>query len=102
LLARDTNATYRPSALISAAMLSPFPCAPSLATLTRSVTASVRSKTNTSRRPLVSPEIRFVAAESKALFEDRLGDLPSEYQDRTKRLQEALNRRKAAHAASVA
>jgi hypothetical protein len=43
-----------------------------------------------------------VAAESKALFEDRLGDLPSEYQDRTKRLQEALNRRKAAHAASVA
>jgi uncharacterized membrane protein len=42
------------------------------------------------------------AAESKALLEDRLADLRGEYERRTKRLQEALNRRKAAHYSSVA
>jgi len=42
------------------------------------------------------------AAGSKALLEDRLADLRSDHEGRTTRLQEALNRRKAAHAASVA
>jgi uncharacterized membrane protein len=42
------------------------------------------------------------AAESKALLDKRLADLRSEYEGRTKRLQEALNRREAAHATSVA
>jgi uncharacterized membrane protein len=42
------------------------------------------------------------AAESKALLDDRLADLRSEYEARTKRLQDAVNRRTAEHAGSVA
>lgn len=42
------------------------------------------------------------AAESKAFLEERLAALHSEYEGRAKRLQEALNRRKAARATSVA
>jgi hypothetical protein len=42
------------------------------------------------------------AAESKAFVEDRLAHVRSDYEGRTKRLQEALNRRKAARAASAA
>ena len=38
------------------------------------------------------------AAESKGVLANRLADLRGEYEDRTRRLQEALNRRKAAHA----
>jgi uncharacterized membrane protein len=42
------------------------------------------------------------AAASKTLLDDRLVDLRNEYETRTKRLQDALNRRKAAHATSAA
>jgi uncharacterized membrane protein len=42
------------------------------------------------------------AAESRAVLDSRLADLRSDYEERTKRLQEALNRRKAAHATSAA
>jgi hypothetical protein len=41
-------------------------------------------------------------AESKALLDTRLADLRSEYEGRTRRMQDALNRREAAHATSVA
>ena len=40
--------------------------------------------------------------ESKGVLAERLADLRGEYEDRTRRLQEALNRRKAAHASSAA
>jgi uncharacterized protein YPO0396 len=43
-----------------------------------------------------------VAAGSKAAFDNRLADLRSDYENRIKRLQEALNRRKATHATSAA
>jgi uncharacterized membrane protein len=43
-----------------------------------------------------------VAAESKAVLDSRIADLRSEYVDRIKRLQEAQDRRKAAHATAVA
>jgi uncharacterized membrane protein len=42
------------------------------------------------------------AAESKAQLDDRLAEVRRDYDGRTKRLQEALNRRKAAHATSAA
>jgi uncharacterized membrane protein len=42
------------------------------------------------------------AAESKALVEERLADVRSEYEGRTRRLQEAQDNRKAAQATSVA
>jgi vacuolar-type H+-ATPase subunit I/STV1 len=41
-------------------------------------------------------------AESKAVLDNRLADLRGEYEERTTRLQEALQRRKAAHATSAA
>ena len=41
------------------------------------------------------------AAESKTLVENRLADVRSEYASRTKRLQEALNQRRAAYATSA-
>jgi hypothetical protein len=41
-------------------------------------------------------------AESKGVLDNRLADLRREYEDRSRRLQDALNRRKAAHAASAA
>jgi uncharacterized membrane protein len=42
------------------------------------------------------------AAESKTVLDNRLADLRGEYEDRTTRLQDALKRRKAAHATSAA
>jgi hypothetical protein len=42
------------------------------------------------------------AAESKAVLDNRLADLRGEYADRTRRLQESLDRRKAAHTTAVA
>jgi DNA anti-recombination protein RmuC len=41
-------------------------------------------------------------SESKAVLDKRLADLRGEYDDRIMRLQEAVNRRKAAHATSAA
>jgi vacuolar-type H+-ATPase subunit I/STV1 len=38
------------------------------------------------------------AAESKSVLDSRLADVRGEYEDRIRRLQEAVNRRKAAHA----
>ena len=42
------------------------------------------------------------AAQSKTVLEDRLADLRSEYEGRTKRLQDALNSRKTENATQVA
>jgi uncharacterized membrane protein len=43
-----------------------------------------------------------VLTESKVVLDNRVADLRREYEDRTNRLQEAVNRRKAAHATAVA
>jgi hypothetical protein len=68
LLAPETNATSRPSPLTEAEPLSPFACAPPLATLTRVVLGFFvpRSLTKTSAAPLVSPETRLEAEDEKA------------------------------------
>ena len=68
------KATYRPSGVMSGARLPPpatvasQPVAwpPLLFTLTRSVVPACRSRTKTSLQPLVSPDTRLVASESKA------------------------------------
>src|SRR5262245_10292775 len=55
----------RPSAEIGhglAGLLSPSPCVPPVLTLTSVVVPSVRSRTNTSRKPFVSPATRLVAS----------------------------------------
>ena len=74
LVAIESNATRRPSALIRAPnaepprmpgpTLCPFASAPVLSTLTRSVVPVSRSWTNTSGTPLVSAGTRLAAAES--------------------------------------
>jgi len=58
------NATIEPSLEISGPgplKLSPFPCTPDESTLTRRVTPRLRSRTNTSWNPFVSPATKFVA-----------------------------------------
>ncbi len=55
-----------------------------------------------SKIAMLEAQKRTAAAESQARLDDRLADLRGEYQGRTKRLQEALDRRKAARATSVA
>src|SRR5688500_18826432 len=62
------NATYRPSPLIDGAPLARLPWPRALVRLTRSVWRVARSWTNTSDRPLVSPDTRFLAADSKATY----------------------------------
>src|SRR5439155_233563 len=66
LVAYDSKATKRPSALIEGLPLEPLPSVPALLTLTRSVVPVHRSRTNTSCHPLVSPGTRWVAREEKA------------------------------------
>ena len=44
------------------------PCAPAVETLTRPVVPAVRSRTNTSLTPLVSPETRFDAYDANATY----------------------------------
>ena len=66
LLARDVNATKRPSALMASIPLLLFPWVPSLATLTRSVVSVTRSRTKTSNSSLVSPATRLLASELNA------------------------------------
>jgi len=62
----EAKATYRPSALMAALVLSPLAWAPALVTLTRVVVPPWRSRTNTSNLPFVSPSTRFVAEDSNA------------------------------------
>ena len=66
LVAVETKATKRPSALMATTPLPPFPWFPVLSTLTRSVVPVCRSWTNTSEVPLVSPGTRLVDLELKA------------------------------------
>src|SRR5437762_4951613 len=66
LVAYDSKATKRPSALIEGLPLEPLPSVPALLTLTRSVVPVHRSRTNTSCHPLVSPATRLVESEVKA------------------------------------
>src|SRR5262245_65835346 len=64
-VARDANATYRPSALITASRARLSASAPRLLTSTRVVAPVVRSLTNTSPTPLVSPGTRLDASDTK-------------------------------------
>jgi hypothetical protein len=68
--ANDSNATFRPSALIAgpskALLLLPSPWLPELSTLTRVMALVVVSTTKTSPTPLVSPGTRSVPAASNA------------------------------------
>jgi soluble P-type ATPase len=66
LVASEPNATSRPSALSAAPPLLALACSSSLFTLTRSVVAVWRSRTNTSLVKLVSPAARLSAKEVKA------------------------------------
>src|SRR5687767_8561201 len=66
LLAADSNTTNRPSALIPGRKLPLLPCAPSVATLTRSVWPVPRSRTKMSVTPFVSPFTRLEESDSKA------------------------------------
>lgn len=66
LVDNESNATKRPSTLISGCWLRLFPCVPSLATLARSVVPVWRSRTKTSGEPLVSPGTRLQALDRKA------------------------------------
>src|SRR6266516_4102455 len=65
-VAREVNATKRPSALTDGSRLKPSACLPLLLTLTRSVSPLARSRTKTSIAALVSPPTRLAAIESKA------------------------------------
>ena len=67
LVAPDWKATKRPSALIAGNPLVSLPSSPALETLTRSVVPACRSRTNTSKCPVVSPGTRLVAADMKAM-----------------------------------
>lgn len=51
---------------------------------------------------VLQAQLATAAEESKALLENRLADVRADYQRRTERLKEALERRKAAHASSAA
>src|SRR5947208_4873223 len=66
LVAVLTKATTLPSAEIAGKSFLSFAWAPAESTLTRSVVAVSRSRTNTSATPLVSPGTRLVASLSKA------------------------------------
>src|SRR2546428_83045 len=66
LVATELNATKRPLAEIDGTKLAPFSCAPWESTLTRLVLPALRSRTNTSLAPFVSPPTRLVAIELKA------------------------------------
>src|SRR5438445_6238564 len=66
LFATELNATKRPSAEIAGTQLAPFPCAPWEATLTRLVLPALRSRTNTSLAPFVSPPTRLLALDRNA------------------------------------
>src|SRR3989442_6678301 len=66
LLAADWKTTNRPSPLMPGLKLPALAWPPSAATLTRSVWPAVRSRTNTSVTPLVSPATRFDESDSKA------------------------------------
>ena len=61
--ASEVNATYRPSAENAGWTLSLLAWAPPAPTETRRVTCLLRSRTNTSPAPLVSPATRFDAHE---------------------------------------
>src|SRR5207245_3961041 len=67
LVADESNAMTRPSALIDGRVLSLSPCIPLVVTLTRSVVLVFPSCTKTSTAPLVSFATRLFAAESKAV-----------------------------------
>src|SRR5438552_2303574 len=66
LLAADWKTTNRPSPLMPGLKLPALAWPPSAATLTRSVWPPLRSRTNTSVTPLVSPATRFDESDSKA------------------------------------
>jgi uncharacterized membrane protein len=68
------------------------------------LSAKMRAVKNESAKKIAVLEAQkaTVAAGSKAVLEERLADLRSSYEGRTKRLQDAMNRRKAAHAAPAA
>src|SRR4051812_19447776 len=66
VVAGDWNATDRPSAEILAAPPPLLPWAPLEDTLIRLIVPAVRSRTNASIAPLVSPVTRLVAVELKA------------------------------------
>ncbi len=65
-VAADPNAANRPSAFSAGRKLSPLACVPPVLLLTRSVVASVTSRTKASWTPFVSPPVRSAAAETKA------------------------------------
>jgi hypothetical protein len=62
----DVNTTAPPSALMTGNVLAPVASVPLVLTLTRSVVPVLRSRTNTSVAPFVSPGTRLVASEAKA------------------------------------
>src|SRR2546428_31025 len=66
LFATELNATKRPLAEIDGTKLAPFPCAPCEPTLTRVVLPALRSRTNTSLTPFVSPPTSLAALDKKA------------------------------------
>ena len=70
LVAEDSNATNRPSALIEieGSSLDPFPSIPAVETLTRVVTLVRRSRTNMSSNPFISPDTRLVAPDANATY----------------------------------
>src|SRR6185436_19592667 len=79
-----SNATKRPSAEIEGEELTEFPCAPPVATLTRSVVPLWRSRTKMSGFAFVSPTTRFVAQPVNAtnrpsaeIEDSRLKEFPS-------------------------
>ena len=63
----NVNRTKRPLAEIAAVRLSPLACRPPMPTETRTVVPALRSRTNTSCFPLVSPGTRLVDVEENAM-----------------------------------
>ena len=62
----------------------------------------LQAKIDAAKRALDEKEQRLAASDAKARLEQRLSDLRVEYDGRTQRLQDALNRQRAAHATSAA
>jgi hypothetical protein len=65
-LASDSKATSRPSPLIDGATLGPLPMVPWGPTLASTVVCATLSRTKMSSSLLVSPRVRFDAADVKA------------------------------------
>ena len=65
-VAADVNTTKAPVAEIRGEKLASLPSPPSFLRLIRRVVPSLRSRTNTSSTPFVSPDTRFVAPETNA------------------------------------